>query len=146
MSLRLTPKLEAAKNIFCIFETEVDQRKVLETLSVGKINSDRNDTRAISDSEFLFRRRRVLAVSEPDEPNTVRWQDLNAGGLQKFKERCMTIFATLVTIVFVAISIDRANKANVVGAAFTIAVFNSLFPMLAKLLTSFESHASEGRK
>jgi len=135
-----------AKNIFCVFETEADQRKVLETLSVGKIKSDRNDTTAIADPKYLFRGTHVLAVDEPDEPNTVRWQDLNAGGWQKFKERCLTTFVTLVTIVLAAFCIDLANKASVVGAAFTIAVFNSLFPMLAKLLTSFESHASEGRK
>jgi hypothetical protein len=135
-----------ATNIFCVFETEADQRRVLKTLSVGKIKSDRNDAKALSDSKYLFRGKFVLAVEEPDEPNTVRWQDLNAGAWQKFKERCLTTLCTILAIALAAFCIDLANNASVVGAAFTIAAFNSVFPILAKILTSFESHASEGRK
>lgn len=135
-----------AKNIFCVFETEADQRRVLKTLSVGKIKSDRNDASALSDPKYLFRGTCVLAVEEPDEPNTVRWQDLNAGWWQKCKERLLTTLATLMAIALAAFCINLANNASVAGAAFTIAAFNSVFPMLAKFLTNFESHASEGLK
>lgn len=135
-----------ATNVFLTFETEKDQRHVLENLSVGKIKSDRNDARALSDPKYLFRGEHVLAVEEPDEPNTVRWQDLNAGAWKMFKERCLTTLCTLLSVALGAVCVNFANNASTVGAAFTIAAFNSVFPMLAKFLTSFESHASEGRK
>lgn len=133
-------------NVFVTFETENDQRHVLEKLTVGSIKSGRNDARALSDPKYLFRGKYVLAVSEPDEPNTIRWQDLNAGWWQKTKETAFTTGCTLVAIVVVAVLVNLADTASTAGAAFTIAVFNSVFPMFAKMLTTFESHPSEGLK
>jgi len=133
-------------NIFLTFETEKDQRNVLTSLSVGSLKADRNDTKAVSDPKYLFRGKHVLNVSEADEPNTVRWQDLNAGAWQKFKERAFTMICTIVAIVLVAFLIDVVNNVSSIGAAFTISIFNTAFPMFAKILTGFEAHPSEGQK
>ncbi|KAG7353258.1 calcium-activated chloride channel [Nitzschia inconspicua] len=133
-------------NVFLTFETEKDQRHVLSSLSVGSAKANRNDVRAVKDPKHLFRGKYVLNVCEPDEPNTVRWQDLNAGAWQKFKETAFTTFCTLVAIVLVAVLVNLANDSSTVGAAFTIAIFNTLFPMFAKALCNFESHPSEGLK
>jgi hypothetical protein len=133
-------------NVFLTFETEKDQRRVLQKLSVGSLKASRNDKSALSDPKYLFRGEHVLAVEEPDEPSTIRWQDLNAGFLQKLKEQFLTAFATLCAIVAVAVIVRIANDATAIGAAFAIAAFNSVFPMLAKMLTELEAHATEGEK
>lgn len=133
-------------NVFLTFETEKDQRNVLQKLSVGSLKAARNDKKALSDKKYLFRGEHVLAVEEPDEPSTIRWQDLNAGFIQKLKEQCLTAFATLCAIVAVAVIVRVADDATSVGAAFAIAAFNSIFPMFAKILTELEAHAAEGEK
>lgn len=133
-------------NIFLTFETEKDQRHVLRKLSVGSLKAFRNDKKALSNPKYLFRDEHVLAVEEPDEPSTIRWQDLNAGFMQKVKEQCLTAFATLCAIVAVAVIVRLANDATAIGAAFAIAAFNSVFPIFAKILTELEAHAAEGEK
>jgi hypothetical protein len=109
-------------NVFVTFETEKDQRNVLSSLSVGSASASRNDTSAVSVPNYLFRGKHVLKLKEPDEPSTVRWQDLNAGQWQKVKERFFTFLCTVAAIVLVAILVGLANKASTLGAAFTIAV------------------------
>eukprot|EP00804_Cyclotella_cryptica_P013285 CCRYP_018642-RA/>CCRYP_018642-RA protein AED:0.04 eAED:0.04 QI:382/1/1/1/1/1/4/1250/711 len=133
-------------NVFVTFETEKDQRNVLSSLSIGSASASRNDISVISDPKYLFRGKYVLKLKEPDEPSTVRWQDLNAGQWQKVKERLFTFLCTVAAIVLVAVLVGLANEASTIGAAFTIALFNILFPTMAKMLTDIESHPSEGSK
>ncbi len=133
-------------NVFLTFETERDQRHVLQKLSVGSLSASRNDKKALQDPKYLFRGEYVLAVEEPDEPSTIRWQDLNAGFLQKLKERLLTAVATMCAIVGVAVIVGVANDATPIGAAFAIAGFNTIFPIFAKILTDMEAHAAEGHK
>jgi hypothetical protein len=133
-------------NVFLTFETEKDQRHVLSSLSVGSLKASRNDVRAVKNPKHLFRGKYVLRVSEAEEPDTVRWQDLNAGWWQKTKQTTFTTLCTLVAIVLVAVLVNIANDASTVGAAFTIAIFNTAFPMFAKALSNLESHPSEGNK
>ena len=71
---------------------------------------------------------------------------MNAGNWQKFKERTFTFLCTMIAIVLVAVVVNLANDASAIGAAFTISAFSTLFPILAKLLTNFEAHPSEGSK
>jgi hypothetical protein len=72
-----------ASNVFITFETEDAQRRVLAALSVGSLYVRRNKISSLKDPKHLFRGKYVLDIKEPDEPNTVRWQDLN----EKFKVR-----------------------------------------------------------
>ena len=133
-------------NVFLTFETEKDQRKVLECLAVGSLQASSNNKKAVKDPKFLFRGEHVLFAEESDEPSTIRWQDLNAGTLQKVKEQTLTALATLAAIIAVAVVVRIANDASVLGAAFAISGFNSAFPIFAKMLTQLEAHASEGEK
>ena len=107
-------------NIFVTFETEEDQRLVLTKLSVGTMQSRSNVTSALSDHKYLFRGKYVLSACEPDEPNTIRWEDLNTGVVQRIKELIITSFCTFVSLVLVAYLTYLADKSRtVLGAAIT---------------------------
>jgi hypothetical protein len=134
-----------ATNIFVTFETEADQRCVLEALQCSSL-MDRlgNRTKAAKDPSHLFRGTRLLSVSEPEEPSTIRWQDLNETIKERLKQQLITLVATVFAIALIAVIVTYCNEASVVFSSFAIAIFNSLFPMFAKWLNSFESHASAG--
>jgi hypothetical protein len=134
-----------ATNVFLTFETEADQRKVLQAYNLGSLDVSHNNTSKVK-PEHLFRGKHILKVAEPDEPNTVRWQDLNEKWKECLKQQLLTGAATLAAIVVIAFLVWALNGVQVEWAAIAIAVFNSVFPMFAKLLTSFEAHASEGGK
>eukprot|EP00977_Amphora_coffeiformis_P013122 scaffold3376_cov151-Amphora_coffeaeformis.AAC.2 len=135
-----------ASNIFVTFETEADQRRVLEALSVGSLQASRQKKEAVKNPAHLFRGERVLLVSEPDEPNTIRWRDLNEKFKEKFKQQLLTTLCTFVSIVTIAFIVQLTNDANAAWSAIAISVFNSIFPMFAKFLCGFEAHSSEGSK
>ena len=63
-------------HIFVTFETEEDQRKVLTKLSLGVLPMLRQRKESLP-SECLFRGEKVLKVSEPAEPSSIRWQNLD---------------------------------------------------------------------
>ena len=134
-------------NVFVTFETEDDQRQVLSNLTVGSMKSSKNDVTVFSDPKYLFRGKYVLDIREPDEPNSIRWQDLNAGWLQRMKETFLTSICTLVALFLVAYFVFRANSStsslSVLGSAITISIFNTIFPTFAKFLVSCESHKTE---
>ena len=135
-----------ASNIFVTFETEAAQRRVLSALSVGSLDVARNRTQVLKDPKYLFRGEYVLSVNEPDEPNTIRWQDLNEKFKDRLKQQGLTTLCTCAAIVLIAFIVYLCNRASVAGAAFAIAIFNSIFPMFAKFLTEFEAHSAEGGK
>lgn len=94
----------------------------------------------------MFRGQYVLGVSEPDEPNTVRWQDLNEKWKDRMKQQFYTTLTTVASIVVIAFLVWWLSETNNTFSAFAIAIFNSVFPLFAKLLTDAESHSSEGHK
>lgn len=136
-----------ATNIFITFETEADQRHVLSCLNIGSLAAKRNRKTALTDPKYLFRDEYVLAASEPDEPNTVRWEDLNEKFKDKAKQMAFTTFSTCAAVALIAFIIFLIEDYDEpLYPAIAIAVFNSVFPMFAKFLTDTESHASEGGK
>ena len=136
-----------AKNVFITFETEAAQREVLSALSVGLIAAYFNTTKVMAQSpQYLFRGELLLNVHEPEEPSTVRWQDLNAKLPEKLKSLCTTTLSTMGAIVIIALLIYTLHALNATWAALAIAVVNVIFPIFAKLLTQAESHASESSK
>ncbi len=135
-----------ATKVFCTFETEDDQRKVLAALSYGDWQVSRQNTAAARDPRHLFRGEHLLSVREAEEPNTIRWQDLNEKLRTMLKQQALTIFATICAILAIAFIIRFTNDSSVVFAAIAISVFNSVFPVFAKLLTGLEAHSSEGGK
>jgi hypothetical protein len=134
-------------NVFVTFETEADQRKVLTALSLGSLDVSRNNIHALPRKVYAFRGDLVLAVEEPDEPNTIRWQDLNETVQARLKQQCLTLVATIVAIIAIAFIIFLINRTESAAAsAFAISISNSIFPMFAKVLNGMESHSSEGGK
>ncbi|KAL7578142.1 hypothetical protein ACA910_012587 [Epithemia clementina (nom. ined.)] len=135
-----------ATKVFLSFETEAGQRHVLNALNVGKWGARRNNAAAVGNPQHLFRGHLVLEIDEPDEPNTVRWQDLNETGWNRFKQQALTTLCTMVAVVVIALIVNVCNESSIEFSAFSIAIFNTAFPMFAKFLTTFEKHASEGGK
>ena len=134
-------------NVFVTFETEADQRQVLTELSLGTLDVSRNNLDALKSKEYAFRGETVLAVSEAEEPNTIRWQDLNETFAARLKQQLLTLTATFVAIVTIAFIIYLINGSESAAAsAFAISISNAIFPMFAKILNSMESHSSEGGK
>lgn len=88
-------------NVFVTFETEEDQRKVLEELCVGYKNGQNNNSDALSDKKYMFRGEFVLDAVEPEEPSTIRWQDLNASMTQRLKQQIHTLVWTLLSLAVV---------------------------------------------
>ena len=142
-----------ATKIFVTLETEASQRAILSALTVGKHHVKRNNSAALPSSNspqmnnpFLFRGKQVLHVKEPDEPNTIRWQDLNETTWNRIKQQGITTLVSLGLIILNAFVIGKVHDSSIVASAFLVALTNVLFPTLAKFMTSFEKHASEGSK
>jgi len=138
-------------NVFITFETEGDQRNVLQKLTVGYsktgVIGEGGDPTVLSDSKYLFRGDRVLNVQEPEEPSTIRWQDLNVGQFQRMKELTVTTILTLVLIIVDAVIIFYVNDINVVWCSYVITLSGMIFPLMAKGMTSYmETHKSESSK
>jgi len=70
----LAAQEQNVSNVFVTFETEQGQRRALRALSVRRLDLWKDHSN-ISES-FLFRGKHLLAVREPPEPSSVRWQDL----------------------------------------------------------------------
>ena len=137
-------------NVFISFETEAAQRRVLSALSIGSMDVARNSSKALGDPKYMFRRgkdtERILKVKEPEEPSTIRWADLNVKFKDKMKPLVTTSIASVIAIALIAFLISLINNKSAVFAAIAISVANSVFPMVAKALTSLERHSSEGLK
>jgi hypothetical protein len=119
-----------ATNIFVTFETERAQRQVLSAYNLGSLDIKRNHVSKISNPKHLFRGQYILKIKEPDEPNTVRWQDLNVTAKAKMKQQLLTIFATFAAIALIAYLVYTLNNndRSLQYTAFAIAICNSIFP------------------
>jgi hypothetical protein len=134
-----------ATQVFLTMETEAAQRHILSTLSVGSVDVHRQKSIKVK-RKHRFRKTFILDVAEPDEPNTIRWQDLNEKFKDRIKQQAFTMLCTVCAIITIAFVVWFISDSSLTFAAYAIAIFNSLFPMLAKVLTNLESHSSEGGK
>ncbi|CAB9527143.1 protease (Partial), partial [Seminavis robusta] len=80
--------------VYLTFETESAQRRVLKQMSIGTLDARRNKTEGI-DPLYLFRGKHALEVREPDEPSTIRWQELNATESTVLIRKIATSLATV---------------------------------------------------
>jgi hypothetical protein len=131
-------------NVFIVFEKKADQRRVLEKLSVGQASVDANLTSSVRDAKYLFRTERVLSVHEPEEPDSIRWEGLNVGFLDRMKQQFFTALATIVALIVVAVVVFLVNDTSPALTAYIIAIANAIFPMFAKFLSYSEDHPSHG--
>ena len=134
-----------ATRVFCTFETEIDQRQVLSKMTVGAMTAMRNKTHRINPN-LLFRGEHVLLVREAEEPSAIRWMDLDESWCTKFKQLTFSTLISLAFITAVAVIVYLCRRNGIMYAALAISVANAVFPMIAKAVTNFESHASEAGK
>ena len=131
-------------SLFLTFETEKAQREVLSTLSVSKSEALRNNTKALKDKEHLFRGKHVLEIIEPEEPSTIRWSNLNTEFLKSVRAICITTVLTFFAIVLGSWIIQATNAAyDYLYTSIVIAVLNTIFPLVSKIVTNIEPHKSE---
>merc|ERR1712232_1207986 len=103
-----------------------------------------NNANAFYQASHLFRRRKVLQVSEPEEPSTIRWQDLNANFSKRVRSIIFTSIITLglnVFTLYIVTLVDGRFGYRV--SAVTIALANIIFPEFCKMITKLEPHKSE---
>jgi hypothetical protein len=134
-----------ATKVFCTFETESMQRDIISKMKVGPMTAHMNRVHAINPN-FLFRGEIVLDVREAEEPSTIRWMDLDETWSNKIKRLSVTTLISLAFVVAVAVIVTLVRAHGAAYAALCISVANALFPMVAKLLTNVEAHASETGK
>jgi hypothetical protein len=117
---------------------------VLSTYSVGSLDIKRNNHACLKNpAKHLFRGKFVLSVKEADEPNTIRWKDLNEKFKDRMKQQVLTAICTVVAVITIAFIVKFVNTVNLQGTAITISCFNVAFPEFAKLITRAEAHSSE---
>jgi hypothetical protein len=131
--------------VFVTFETEVGQRNCLEALSTSKMSVRMNDVDNVLPN-IVFRGR-ILHVTEPVEPNTVRWMDLHVKTGRKYIQRVITflIASCMVGLAGWMVYQCRLTLGAEYAGPLTI-VFNSLIPIVVKLLLLVESHSNEGSR
>jgi hypothetical protein len=62
-----------ATRVFVTFETEADQRRVVQDMVVGKLHVNKGDKTVVKDPKYLFRGEHMLIVKQPlEEPNSYR--------------------------------------------------------------------------
>jgi hypothetical protein len=134
-------------NVFVTFETEKAQREVLGKLTVGSIAARNNDTSAVSDPKYLFRGQHVLEIDEPEEPSSIRWQELNA---TKTAIGTRLVVTSVITggVLYVGFLLVKVSHNNT-SAYFSYLVISTLlflYPFIANMLTLIEFHRSESSR
>jgi hypothetical protein len=139
----LQKKKYDVSRVFVTFETEDGQRNALQALSNGRVNIMMNLVSGVAPS-IVFKDR-LLHIEEPVEPNAIRWLSLSASEVHKIFMRVVNFAVTVgvVTISGLIVSeIRESRSALVVGPL--ISVFNTLIPLIVKILMIFEPHDTEG--
>lgn len=72
----LSEKYYAVASVFVTFQTQVQQKMVLDKLLVPAFCSRRK----LDDKKYIYEGT-ILKVSEPAEPSAIRWGDLNVAAL-----------------------------------------------------------------
>lgn len=133
-------------NVFVTFETENAQRSALTYLSIRKFDAWRNETSAVL-PEHVFRGNNILSVREPAEPDSVRWDDLDATLKAKICQKIVTFFLTICFVALNAYFIYLAKQKAPAEAAIVITVLNTVGPMIIKVVEDLiEQHSDEGAK
>ena len=139
----LSKKKYVVANVFATFETEEAQRRCLKELNVSHRNFKRNNLGALPEN-LRFRKKHVLDVNKPVEPDSVRWQDLEETVLVLMKQRFITYILTIICIVAGGGLVFLARSYSAWLAALVITALNSGTPYAIRLINTFESHSSEG--
>jgi hypothetical protein len=129
--------------VFVTFETEEGQRAALSALSIGRLDIMMDNKSNVAPSAVF--KDTILHVEEPSEPSAVRWLDLSASEVFK---TCVRLFNVGFTVSLVALSgvliAMIRYRLGPWAAAPLITIFNTLIPLIVKILMIFEPHETEG--
>ena len=137
--------------VFVTFETEEDQRLILNNFSYGKLTVWKHQKRQTSGTvvvptDCLFRGTHALIVTEPAEPSAIRWDNLDDTLESQMISLSITTFVCICAVVLIAFIVSLCRQISPIFAAIVISVFNVIFPIFANLMTNMESHTDEGHK
>jgi hypothetical protein len=140
----LTEKYEVTK-VFVTFETEAGQRTCLEAMSTSKMIIGRNQTERLPPSTIF--QGKVLSVGECVEPNSIRWLDLHVSTMKKLTQRVVGLIITLAVVAAAGwlVYLCRLSFGAEYAGPLTT-VFNSIIPIVVKLLLFLENHGNEGSR
>ena len=131
--------------VFVTFETEAGQRNCLEAMSTSKMIVGTNQTERVPPSTVFHGK--VLSVGECVEPNTVRWLDLHVGTMRKISQRVVTLIITVGMVGGAGWLVWLCRLS--LGAGYSgplTTIFNSIIPVIVKLLLYVENHGNEGSR
>ena len=134
--VRLSKRIGKVTNVFAIFETEKAQREALKNLSVGSLSVCLNRTSSLGEGMNFCGT--VLDVSEPDEPDSIRWLDL---AVKQWKRRVGILVALVWTCIFIflgAFAIISQREKGGTFVAMSIAVLNAVTPTVCSFIVSYE--------
>ena len=129
--------------VFVTFETEEGQRAALSALKIGRLDAMMGNKAACAPSALF--RGNILLVNEPAEPNAVRWLNLSASNSRKNFMRGLNLCVTVLIVAFAGyvVSQTRYSTLNWLAAPM-ITAFNTIIPLIVKILMIFEPHGTEG--
>jgi len=131
-------------SVFVTFHTEEAQRNVLEELTVPRLREGELDEfYRFGGGEEETTTTTVLRILEPDEPDSIRWSDLDETRFTKAKQQATTLFITFSIIILGLHLITWANHHGPKYTSFAIILCNLLAPHVVRKLTSYESHRNE---
>jgi len=108
-----------ARKVFVTFETEADQRRVVEQMAVGSYFVRNDDKSVVKDPKYLFRGEHMLYVREPlEEPNSFRWISMNERFLDRTWQQMLTFIATFASILLVAFIVRIVNSWSQVSTPY----------------------------
>lgn len=131
--------------VFVVYETEEAQQAALQALQLPRLKLARNDTSGVNEN-LIFRGTHLLYCVEPQEPDTIRWQDLDETLTQQLKQQILTFFLTAFAILCgCAVVVYFRKNYGAVYAALAVTAVNTMAPYVCYYIVYyFESHASEG--
>mmetsp|Transcript_12868 Transcript_12868/g.19940 ORF Transcript_12868/g.19940 Transcript_12868/m.19940 type:complete len:954 (+) Transcript_12868:123-2984(+) len=139
----LKEKYDVVK-VFVTFETEGGQRNALDALKASKVVTMFNLTDQMPPSTIF--EGRVLHVDEPPEPDTVRYLDLHVGIITRYVKYFTTLLLTIGIVIGCGflVQLTRRDLGSEYSAYLTTA-FNSIIPLIVKLLLQLENHPDESK-
>lgn len=129
--------------VFVTFETEEGQRAALSALKIGRLDAMMGNKAACAPSALF--RGNILLVNEPAEPNAVRWLNLSASNTRKNVMRGLNLCVTVLIVAFSGYVVNKTRYSTLSWlAAPMITAFNTIIPLIVKILMIFEPHGTEG--
>jgi len=146
---QLAQKKQVVSHVFVTFQTEEAQRAVLKALTrsgfedmFASKSSEKHGYRFRTD--YRFRGVHMLYVTEPKEPSTILWHNLDNTTFLLILQVISAFLFVLAAIAGGSYIIVYASKLSPIMATIAITAINQVIPLICKFLSNHESHKSRG--